>query len=187
MSVQLSKGGSINLRKEAPQLNRLLVGLGWDPVEDRGPDIDIDASIICIDDKGRKENIVYYGALTHPSGAIRHCGDNLTGEGDGDDEQIQITLDKIPSKIEKLSIIMNIYECKHRHQHFGQVSNCFIHVVDLATNRELVRYDINDNYNKLTGIFVADIYRYKGEWKFKAIGEGVKVKDIKEMVQMKCR
>lgn len=189
MAVKLTKGQGVNLKKDAPNLKRVLIGLGWDPVKVffGSPNMDIDASIICIDTMGKLEDVVYYGNLTHHSGAIKHYGDNLTGDGDGDDEQIEIQLDRVPAYINRLSIIINIYSAYCRHQHFGKVKNCFVHVSDLDTGKELVSYDIDGNFNHQTGIFVADLYRHKGEWKFKAIGEGVKVAEIKEMVAMKCK
>lgn len=187
MSVKLTKGQGVNLKKDAPNLKRVLIGLGWDPVKSFiGPDMDIDASVICIKENGRCESIVYYGDLTHRSGAIKHYGDNLTGDGDGDDEQIEIQLDRVPADISRLAVIINIYSAYSRHQNFGKVKNCFVHASDIDSGKELVYYDIDGNFNGKTGIFVADIYRYNGEWKFKAIGEGVKVADIKEMVAMKC-
>lgn len=195
MAVKLTKGATVNLKKDAPNLKKVLIGLGWDPIKkSRGffgrgsdADMDIDASVICIDSNNQKESVVYYGDLKHRSGAIKHCGDNLTGDGDGDDEQIIIDLDKIPSNIERLAVIINIYQAYSRGQHFGNVENCFVHADDMDTNKELVRYDIDGNFDGKTGIFVADIYRYNGEWKFKAIGEGVKVGAISDMVKMKCR
>ncbi|MBQ2937913.1 MAG: TerD family protein [Clostridia bacterium] len=188
MSVKLSKNQGVSLSKEAPNLKRVLIGLGWDPVKSAfSSKMDIDASIICIDDNNRKESVVYYGKLKHSSGAIIHQGDNLTGDGDGDDEQIEINLDKIPNNIQKLSIIINIYSAYGRKQDFSKVKNCFVHADDMDSHKELVRYDVDGNFKGSTGIFVADIYRYNGEWKFKAIGEGVKVADIKEMVAIKCR
>lgn len=189
MAVKLTKGATVSLKKEAPNLRRVLIGLGWDPVKPFlgvGPNMDIDASVICIDKNGREDAVVYYHNLKQYSGAIRHYGDNLTGDGDGDDEQIEINLDEIPHRIEKLAVIINIYEAYSRKQHFGKVRNCFVHATDVDTNKELVRYDIDGNYNGLTGIFVADIYRDNGEWKFEAIGEGTKVRNIQEMVYQKC-
>lgn len=187
MSVKLTKGQGVNLKKEAPNLKRILIGLGWDPVEEsREPNMDIDASIICIDENNRHESTIYYGRLEHRSGAIKHYGDNLTGDGDGDDEQIEIKLDEVPVKISRLAVIINIYSAYSRRQHFGKVKNCFVHADDIDSGKELVRYDVDGNFDGKTGIFVADIYRHNGEWKFKAIGEGVKVADIDEMVAMKC-
>ena len=189
MSVKLTKGQGVNLKKDAPNLKRVLIGLGWDPVKGffGSSNMDIDASVICIDENGRHESVVYYGALSHRSGAIKHYGDNLTGDGDGDDEQIEIQLNKVPANISRLSIIINIYSAYSRHQHLGKVKNCFVHASDLDSGKELVRYDVDGNFNDKTGIFVADLYRHKGEWKFKAIGEGVKVANIQEMVAMKCK
>lgn len=188
MSVNLVKGQKVNLKKDAPNLKRALIGLGWDPETKLfGPNIDVDASVICIDENGRHESVVSYRKLIHRSGAIRHYGDNLTGQGDGDDEQIEINLDKIPSNVQRLSIIINIYSAYSRKQHFGNVKNCFVHVSDMDSKKELIRYNVDGNFDGMTGIFVADIYRYKGEWKFNAIGEGAKVSGIDEMVAMKCR
>ena len=188
MPVKLTKGQGVNLKKEAPNLRRVLIGLGWDPVKSLFSlsEMDIDASVICIDENGRCESVVYYGNLNHHSGSIKHYGDNLTGEGDGDDEQIEIVLDKVPIYIKKLAIIINIYSAYSRRQHFGKVKNCFVHASDIDTGKELVRYDIESNFEHKTGIFVAEIYRYNNEWKFKAIGEGVRVANINEMVAMKC-
>lgn len=187
MAVTLTKGQGVNLKKDAPNLKRVLIGLGWDPMKSLfGPDMDIDASVICIDEAVRCESVVYYRALSHRSGAIKHYGDNLTGDGDGDDEQIEIQLDKVPANISRLAIIINIYSAYSRNQHFGKVKNCFVHASDLDSGKELVRYDVDGNFDGKTGIFVADLYRHNGEWKFKAIGEGVKVANIQEMVAMKC-
>lgn len=187
MAVKLVKGQRINLKKDAPNLKRVLVGLGWDPVKTfLGRDMDIDASVICIDESGRKQEVVFYGNKDDRVRSIHHHGDNLTGDGDGDDEQIDIWLDKVPANIAKLAIIINIYDAYSRRQDFGKVKNCFVHVDDFDTGKELVRYDIDGNFNGQTGIFVADIYRHNGEWKFQAIGDGVKVENIREMVQKKC-
>lgn len=193
MSVKLTKGQRVNLRKDAPNLKRIMVGLGWDPVKpvrsmfSSTPDIDIDASVICIDESGKKKEVVYYGNKEDRARSILHGGDNLTGDGDGDDETIDILLDEVPANIVKLAIIINIYSAYSRRQDFGKVKNCFVHVDDKDTGKELCRYDIDGNFDGKTGIFVADIYRNKGEWKFQAIGDGVKVANISEMVQMKCR
>lgn len=188
MSLKVTKGQGVSLTKDAPNLKRVLIGLGWDPIKRffGSENMDIDSSVICIDENGRKESVVYYGKNRHRSGAINHHGDNLTGVGEGDDEQIEIMLDKVPANISRLSIIINIYCAYSRGQHFGNVRNCFVHVDDMDSSKELVRYDVDGNFDDKTGIFVAEIYRYNGEWKFKAIGEGVKVADIAEMVAMKC-
>lgn len=188
MSVELTKGEGVNLKKDAPNLKRVLIGLGWDPVKSlMSQDMDIDASVICIDKKGHHESTVFYGNLKHASKAIKHHGDNLTGDGDGDDEQIEIQLDKVPKEIERLAIIINIFCAYQKHQHFGKVKNCFVHASDMDSGKELIQYKIDGNFKGKTGIFVADIYRHNGEWKFEAIGEGVEVANINEMVKMKCK
>ena len=188
--VTLSKGQAVSLKKEAPNLKRILVGLGWDPVKRRfgmNHDMDIDASVICITEQGKCESTVYYGNLKHYSGSIRHCGDNLTGDGDGDDEQIKIYLEDVPKKITRLSIVINIYSAHNRRQDFSQVENCFVHAIDLDSKKELVMYKVDGNFDGKTGIFVADIIRDNDEWRFEAIGEGVKVRNIDEMCKIKCK
>ena len=186
--INLQKGQGVNLKKDAPNLKRLLIGLGWDPVKKYSsePDMDIDASIICINEQGKREFTVYYGNLNYHDEAIKHYGDNLTGDGDGDDEQIEIKLDEIPANISRLAVIINIYSAYSREQDFGSVNNCFVHALAIDSGKELVRYDIDGNFDEKTGIFVADVYRYNGEWKFKAVGEGVQVRDIREMEKIKC-
>lgn len=192
MAVTLKKGQRVNLKKEAPNLNRVLVGLGWDPVKEHGffgrkeADIDIDASVICIDKDNHHVDTIYFGNLRDSSGSIIHAGDNLTGDGDGDDEQIHIILDRLPSYIVRLAIIINIYSAYSRKQDFGKVKNCFVHVMDEDTHTELIRYDIKEDFSGKTGIFVADIYLHNGEWKFQALGNGERVRNISEMVNMKC-
>lgn len=195
MSTSLSKGGSVKLKEEAPELKRLLIGLGWDPITRRKwfgrcERFDIDASVICIRPDGQHEGTVCYKNLKHSSGAIIHHGDNRTG--DGDDEQIEINLDKVPAFIDKMVISLSIFNCDERGQHFGQVKNCFVRVEDMDTGKELLKYQIsekdksNPSYNGKTGIFFAEVYLDDGEWKFQAIGEGVNVRSISQMEYMKC-
>ena len=192
MSVNLvKKGASVNLRKYDPNLKKIYVGLGWDPVRQgifSSGKFDIDASVIAIDKNDQEIDVLYYGKTSILGGALIHHGDNLTGEGDGDDEVIEMDLDRIPERVTRLAVIINIYSAYSRRQKFSQVNNCYVHVVDSKSGKELVRYNISDDskYNDETGIFVADIYRYEKEWKFKALGEGVKVSGIKEMVRIKC-
>ncbi len=224
MAVKLSKGQKVNLRKDNPNLKRVLVGLGWDPVEQQEavkhkaveqttflsrlmdffgvsdeipsnepytevPDIDVDASVICIGKKNSYVKLVFFRNLEYHHGAIKHYGDNLTGQGEegADDEQIEIRLDEIPEKIKSLSIIINIYRAYERKQSFGEIKNCYVHVTDMATRRELVRYEIDGNFEGMTGIFVADLERSGNDWHFEAIGEGVKVENIAEMISKKCK
>ena len=193
MAVELlKKGGSVNLRKDNPNLSKIYVGLGWDPVKSgffSSSNFDIDASVIAMDKNDRKVDLLYFSRTSILNGALVHHGDNLTGEGDGDDEVIEMDLNAIPKEVNRLAVIINIYEANSRRQNFSQVNNCYVHVVDPKSGKELVRYNISDDskYDKETGIFVSDIYRRDGEWKFKALGQGVKVKSIPEMVRMKCR
>lgn len=193
----LKKGQRVDLTKDTPNLKRLMIGLGWDPIARRKmfcqeEKFDIDASVICIRPDGRHESTIYFNNKEHSSGAIIHKGDNLTGDGDGDDEQIEIRLDKVPATVDKMVIIINIYKCDVRNQHFGQVKNCFVRAKDMDTGRQLLKYQISDkdkpnpDYNGKTGLFFGEVYRHNGEWKFRAMGEGVNVRSIKEMERMKC-
>ena len=187
MTVNLVKGQKISLVKQgSPSLRRIMVGLGWDEVQRRrgffAPkprDIDCDASVILCGADGRlisrdvKSCCVYFGNLRHASGAIVHQGDNLTGAGEGDDEQIMVDLSMIPQEIQKLVFVVNIYDANVRGQHFGMIRNAFIRLVNMADNAELCRYNLTEDYDRMTGVVVGEIYRRDGEWKFNAIGQGV--------------
>lgn len=193
MAIELIKGKGVELREVAPNLNEIMIGLGWEPKGTLfGWNIDIDASVICINEYGEHVDTIAYYNLMHPSGAIKHNGDNLTGAGkkNSDKEQIDIILNKIPRRIERLSIIVNIYNAYRKKQHFGKVDKCFVRVVDISSGQELVRYDVDSSKKEdvtgKTGLFVGDIYRSKGSWKFRAIGQFVKVQDILEMISIKC-
>lgn len=147
--------------------------------------IDIDASAILLqNDKYMQGDLVYYGNKHHSSGAINHSGDNLTGEGDGDDEVIVVNLVKVPSNINKIVFVVNIYDCVNRHQHFGMISNAYIRIVDPKTNKELCKYNLTDDYSKCTAIYVAELYRYNNEWKFSAIGDGTSDKSVSDMTKL---
>lgn len=207
MGINLQKGQKIDLTKDGSAsgvgLSRVMVGLGWDEASQGGggllnsffgggsvQDIDCDASVILCGPNGRiisanvNETLVYFGNLRHSSGAIVHQGDNLTGAGDGDDEQIIVDLNAIPPYVDKLVFIVNIYDANVRNQHFGMIKNCFIRLVDLSTNHELCRFDLNENYSGMTGMIAGEIYRKDSEWKFNAIGQAVanasRVTDIVE-------
>ena len=187
MTVNLQKGQKISLVKPGSAgLKRIMVGLGWDEVQQKrgffAPkprDIDCDASVILCGADGRlisqdtKKNCVYFGNLRHSSGAIVHQGDNLTGAGEGDDEQIMVDLPGVPAEIEKLVFVVNIYDANVRGQHFGMIRNAFIRLVDLSNNTELCRFNLTEDYSGMTGLVVGEIYRRNGEWKFNAIGQGV--------------
>lgn len=189
--IILQKGQKIDLTKGNAGLTRLMVGLGWDeaqPNKKNGfwssmlniDNIDCDASVILIGKNGHlygsgvKDYLVYFGNLKHKSQALIHQGDNLTGEGDGDDEQIMVDLNKIPDDVSKLVFIVNIYDANKRNQHFGMIENAFIRIVNLSNNQEICRYNLSENYDNMTGMIVGEIYRYKEEWKFNAIGQPVK-------------
>lgn len=176
MGITLKKGQKIDLTKGNSSLTKVLVGLGWDTNKyDGGFDFDLDAAAFCCGDDGIVHNdldFIFYNNLKHPSGAIEHLGDNLTGEGDGDDEQILLDLSSIPAGISKINFTVTIHEAQERGQNFGQVSNAYVRVVNSDNNQELLRYDLGEDFSVETAIVVAEIYRYNGQWKFNAIGSG---------------
>ncbi|BAZ86600.1 TerD family protein [Dolichospermum compactum] len=201
MAINLQKGQRISLSKEAPGLTKLMCGLGWDVVKRSGGgffrsfgggghDYDLDASVVCLDANGKltaKENIIYFGNLQHSSGSIVHTGDNLTGAGDGDDEVIIIDLPRIPADIAKLVFVINIYDCIARKQDFTQVDNAFVRLVNSANNKELARYNLSGKeYSGMTGMVLAEVYRHNNEWKMAAIGNGVSVNGLGELVTSYC-
>ena len=187
MGVNLQKGQKVNLKKSDGQaLSRIRIGLGWDPVEQKkgglfgsifggsAPDIDCDASVI-VCKGGRlsgKNDIVYFGNLKHSSGAIVHTGDNLSGDGEGDDEQILVDLTAVPADYDKLVFVVNIYDCESRKQDFGMIANAFIRICDERTGEEFCRYNLSESYAGMTAMIFGEIYRHNGEWKFNAIGQG---------------
>ena len=176
MAVNLQKGQKVDLTKGNPGLTNIMVGLGWDVNKyDGGSDFDLDAAAFLLGDSGRAasdEDFIFYGNKKHSSGAVEHMGDNLTGEGEGDDEQIKIDLSKIPAGVAKIDFTVTIYEAEARRQNFGQVSNAFIRVVDESSGTELIRYDLSEDFSIETAVIVAELYRHNGEWKFNAIGGG---------------
>ena len=190
MSINLSKGQKIDLTKDNGGLRNVMVGLGWDEVEQKrgfaalfaGPkqDIDCDASVLLCGEDGKlvsravKECVVYYGNLRHPSGAVYHHGDNLTGAGEGDDEQVTVKLNELPAEIHKLVFVVNIYDAAPRHQHFGLIKNAFIRLVNEDNRQELCRFNLSENYDGMTGMIVGEIYRRDGNWKFSAIGQPIR-------------
>ena len=187
MSVSLQKGQKISLTKGNEGLSKVIIGLGWDEAAkskggllgglfgSSGPAIDCDASAFVLQNGklADKKDIVYFGNLKHYTGTVQHMGDNLTGAGDGDDEQIMVDLPNIPANIDKLVFVVNIYDANVRHQHFGLIRNAFIRLVDLSTQKEICRFNLSDDYSGRTGLVVGEIYRHNGEWKFNAIGQGV--------------
>ncbi|RKE18940.1 TerD family protein [Streptomyces sp. TLI_171] len=174
MSVTLAKGGNVSLTKAAPNLTQVQIGLGWDARSTTGAPFDLDASaLLC--SSGRvlgDEYFVFYNNLRSPEGSVEHQGDNLTGDGDGDDEVVQVHLDLVPVQIDKVVFAVSIYDADARLQSFGQVSNAYIRVVNLADGSEIARYDLSEDASGETAMIFGELYRYQGEWKFRAVGQG---------------
>lgn len=176
MAVSLKKGQKVDLTKTNPGLKEVIVGLGWDVKRyDGGSDFDLDASVFMLADNGKVPSdaeFIFYGNKKHTSGSVEHMGDNLTGAGEGDDEQIKINLAAIPANVSKIDFTVTIYEAEQRKQNFGQVENAFIHVMNAANGEELIRYDLTEDFSIETAVVVGELYRHNGEWKFNAIGSG---------------
>jgi stress response protein SCP2 len=189
MTINLKKGEKIDLTKGRNGLSKITVGLGWDEAKPESSgglfgffksvisqqDIDCDASVFLLDNNGKssiKNNLVYFGNLGSSCGSISHQGDNLTGAGDGDDEVIKVNLSKIPSSIEKLSFVVNIYEATSRSQHFGMIKNAYIRILDDRTGEELVKFNLSEDYSGKKTLYVGEIFRKNNEWHFDAVGEG---------------
>lgn len=203
MAISLTKGQKINLKKDnGSSLAKLMIGLGWDPVQpaksggggffsslfssDSAPDIDCDAFVIlCKEGKltDWDEDCVYFAHKEHASGAITHMGDNRTGDGDGDDEQIMVNLEKVPADYDKLVFAVNIYRCEENKQHFGMIGNAFIRIVDQATGQEFCRYNLSEKYDGMTAMLFGEVYRYKGEWKFNALGQGTHDASVSQVMK----
>lgn len=176
MPINLTKGQKVDLTKGNPGLKSVMVGLGWDVnAFDSGADFDLDAAAFMCGANGKcptEKEFIFYGNLVHSTESVQHMGDNLTGGGDGDDEEIMIDLEKVPANIEKIAFTVTIYEAEKRRQNFGQVSNAFIRIVDSSNNTELIRYDLGEDFSIETAVVVGELYRNNGEWKFNAIGSG---------------
>ncbi len=196
MSISLQKGQKVSLSKDNAGLAKVIVGLGWDEVKSsiggglfsslfkaQPKPIDCDASAIMLKN-GKfvdQKDLVYYGNLRHKSGTVNHQGDNLTGEGEGDDEQIIIDLSKVPQEYDKIVIVVNIYQAVQRNQHFGLIENAFIRLVDARNNKEMCKYNLTDDYSGMTAMIFGEVYRHNGEWKFSAIGQGTKDPGLVEL------
>jgi tellurium resistance protein TerD len=176
MAVSLSKGGRVSLSKEVPGLKKIRVGLGWDAnATDTGTDFDLDASAFVLGADGKvlgDEWFIFYNQTTSPDGAIIHQGDNKTGEGEGDDEVVEIDLDKVDSRVDKIVFTVTIHEAQARNQNFGQVNNSFVRVVNADDNNEITKYELDEDYSTETAINFGELYRKNGEWRFKAVGDG---------------
>jgi stress response protein SCP2 len=200
MAINLTKGQRVDLTKGNPGLSKIMVGLGWDPVQSGGgggflgslfgggggANIDCDASVIMLGANDRLQNnkdVIYFGNLRSSDGSVQHSGDNLTGDGDGDDEQIMIDLNRVPANIQKLVFVVNIYDCVKRKQHFGMIRNAFIRVVNPSNDKELIHYNLTDDYNGKTCLITGELYRHNNEWKFAAIGTGTNAAGLSEVVR----
>ncbi|KUJ66383.1 chemical-damaging agent resistance protein C, partial [Streptomyces albus subsp. albus] len=175
MGVSLSKGGNVSLTKAAPNLTAVIVGLGWDARTTTGGDFDLDASALLANAEGKVAadgNFVFFNNLKSPDGSVEHTGDNLTGEGEGDDEVIKVNLAGVPADVDKIVFPVSIYEAESRQQSFGQVRNAYIRVVNQADNSELARYDLSEDASTETAMVFGELYRNGAEWKFRAIGQG---------------
>ena len=191
MSVSLQKGQKVSLSKENAGLSKVIIGLGWDEVKrarggffaPKPQPIDCDASAFVLKNGKltNKEDIVYFRNLRHKSGTIQHMGDNLTGAGEGDDEQIIVDLARIPGEYDRIVIVVNIYQAVKRNQHFGMIQNAFIRLVDGRNNHEMCRYNLTENYSGMTAMIFGEVYRHNGEWKFNAIGQGTNDPGIGEL------
>lgn len=176
MPISLQKGQKVSLTKDRPGLSKVVVGLGWDVNQfDTGGDFDLDTAAFLLTDSGkvsRQEDFVFFGNLKHPSGSVQHMGDNRTGQGEGDDEQIKIELANIPENITRIAFTVTIYEAESRNQNFGQVNNAFIRIYDEIKGEEILRYDLGEDFSIETAAVFGELYKNGGEWKFNAIGSG---------------
>ncbi len=175
MSISLSKGGNLSLSKEEPGLSKILIGLGWDTRSTDGADFDLDASafLLATGDRVRSDaDFIFYNQLRSADGSVEHTGDNLTGEGDGDDEALKVNLAAVPADVQKIAVAATIHEAEARRQNFGMVSNAFIRIVNDMTGREIARYDLTEDASIETAMVFGEVYRHNGEWKFRAVGQG---------------
>ncbi|HHC25354.1 MAG TPA: TerD family protein [Desulfobacterales bacterium] len=176
MAVSLKKGQKVDLTKTNPGLKKVLIGLGWDTNKyDGNHAFDLDSSVFMLRENGKvvsDGDFIFYNNKVHASQSVAHQGDNLTGEGEGDDEQVKVSLDKVPPEIHKIAFTTTIHEASERSQNFGQVSNAFIRIVNEESNEELIRYDLSEDFSVETAIVVGELYRHGSEWKFNAIGSG---------------
>jgi tellurium resistance protein TerD len=175
MGVSLSKGGNVSLSRVDPNLNRVVVGLGWDARSTSGAAFDLDASVFMLGASGKvpsDEHFIFYNQLVSPCRSVEHSGDNRTGAGDGDDEAVKVDLARVPSTIQRLAFAVTIHDADARRQNFGQVAGASIRVVNEENDVELVRFDLSEDYSTETAMVFGEVYRHNGEWKFRAVGQG---------------
>ena len=193
MSVNLQKGQKVDLTKGNSGLRRVMAGLGWDAAGQTGgffggrtQNIDCDAIAFLLNSDGKLESsadVVFFNNLRHMSGCVLHQGDNLTGEGEVDDEQIMVDLANLPQKYERIVILVSIYKATDRNQHFGMINNAFIRLVNADNNKELCIYNLSENYSGMTALVFGELYRYKGEWKFNAVGQPLQVWSVAQLAE----
>lgn len=175
MGVSLTKGGNVSLSKVAPNLKNILIGLGWEARSTDGVPFDLDASLFMVGENGKvpsDASFIFYNQLLSPCRSVEHTGDNRTGDGDGDDESLKVKLDQVPATIHRLVIAVTIHDAEARRQNFGQVKEAFVRLVNLDNDIEVARFDLSEDYSTETAMVFGEIYRYNGEWKFKAVGQG---------------
>lgn len=200
MSVNLQKGQKVDLTKGNAGLRSVMVGLGWDEAQQpqsrglfggifggkKADPIDCDAIAFLLDENGRlasKDDIVFYNSLSHKSKCVIHQGDNLTGAGDGDDEQILVDLSRLPNQYQRIVILVSIYKASERKQHFGMIQNAFIRLVDANTQKELCIYNLSENYSGMTAMVFGELYRRNGEWKFNAVGQPMQIWSVIQLAE----
>ena len=175
MAVSLKKGENVSLSKTDPNLKKVLIGLGWEARASDGTDFDLDASLFMVGESGKVKGddwFIFYNQLNSPCRSVEHTGDNRTGEGDGDDEAIKVSLDKVPADISRLVIAVTIHDAEGRRQNFGMVHDAFVRLVNSDNDQEVLRFDLLEDYSTETAMVFGEIYRRGDEWKFKAVGQG---------------
>mgnify|MGYP003575790978 CR=1 FL=1 len=175
MTISLAKGANVSLSKEEPGLTQILIGLGWDTRATDGADFDLDASAFLLAESGRVRSdadFIFYNQLRSQDGSVEHTGDNRTGEGEGDDEAIKVNLAHVSPEVQRIAIVVTIHDAEARRQNFGMVQNAFMRVVNDASQREIARYDLTEDYSVETALIFGEVYRHGAEWKFRAVGQG---------------
>ncbi len=175
MAISLTKGGNVNLSKEAPNLTNIAVGLGWNPRATDGQAFDLDAIAFLVNEAGKVRadtDFIFFNNLKSADGSVEHTGDNRTGEGDGDDEVIKVDLSKVPADVSKVVFCAVIYDGQARNQNFGQVANAYIRIVNTQGGAEVARYDLSEDSSTETAMIFGELYKNNGEWKFRAVGQG---------------
>ena len=175
MPITLTKGANVSLNRSAPGLSKIVIGLGWDARATSGAAFDLDASVFLLSEAGKVRSdadFIFFNQPSSADGSVKHLGDNTTGDGDGDDEQVSVDLLSVPADVAKIAIAVTIHEATTRNQNFGMVSQAFVRIVDASNNEEIVRYDLSEDFSVETALVFGEVYRHSGDWKFKAVGQG---------------